>query len=363
MVLLLLIVCTVILGAAIYVRKSIIYVPANHCVVVTRGSESRVLRGAGYHRVNLLRDHIASFRWTFNYDDVAKTMEMHEGTNIRLTQFVMNLKSFKIVHRSQIEVEVDPNILLRVVDPIKAVSSVDNTLRLIEIEIVPILSNIISRIPIEEMATASQQIAADVKKDPQFNARLQEVGMVCDAFTIESVKFEETYFQAMRDAKLRESETHRLTAEITERALVEKQRHVSELASLKSQQEQEAARVAHQRQMEFARIEYENTQQQKAEEHRIALRRAELEREKINVEFAQVAASAAAAKSQQEIDKMAAEAAIRTDNFIKLIQAGFTPDDIVRMETAKDVAGAMFNSSKIYLPTNTATNMWLHETK
>lgn len=197
MVLLLLIVCAVILGAAIYVRKSIIYVPANNCVVVARKNKTRVLRGPSYHIINPIVDEVVSYNWTYNRHVNDHPTDVIKGVNVRTNSFTVRMQSSRFTHPERGTLTVYHSLLLRVEDPVVAVTRNDDALQFIESGLDPILQRIISGIPADQLSASLTAIDANIKKDREFSELLENVGMVCEKFWLESIDFEESTSQVV----------------------------------------------------------------------------------------------------------------------------------------------------------------------
>lgn len=335
----------IVIALAAYLKHARKWVPHNHWMVVARGPETRVLE-SGWHVVDLLRDEILEFNWTYNY--TAQNHQSIRGTVISKAPFQVDFASFGVITREGVKVDVDPNLVLRVTDPVKALTCVRDPLHLLEVEIQPIVRIIVSKISVDELYGATQEIAANIATSSR--DLFATNGLECISLTIEDIILPETYNSLRQQAKLIESQTAIQVASANEKNIAAEAEHDRQLKERQREREDELARVAH-----------ENKMQMEREQHQLMFRKAEIERSELDVREAEIRSRAAAVSVSHEEEKRTRELEQTASYYTKLIQAGFSSSDIVALETRGDLSRALFNSSKIYLPSSAATAMWLKE--
>lgn len=193
------------IGILCFFFHAVLYVPLNNCVVVARKNKTRVLHGSRYHIINPIVDEVVSYNWTYNRHVNDHPTDVIRGVNVRTNSFTVRMQSSRFTHPERGTLTVYHSLLLRVEDPVVAVTRNDDALQFIESGLDPILQRIISGIPADQLSASLTTIDATIRNDLEFSQLLQTVGMVCEKFWLESIDFEESHSQVAHAPELKTS--------------------------------------------------------------------------------------------------------------------------------------------------------------
>ncbi|MDP2437311.1 MAG: SPFH domain-containing protein [archaeon] len=357
-------------GLVKFFKSFFIYVPSGQCAVVSRrGDFSQI--GEGIHFIRFPFEQLRWYTWTYREEDDAGRISRVVSSDFRipLGNMQMDPPANDSTTATGLTVSVNGTLHYQIIDPILAVTKTSNLLGFLDTCVAAATTATLVQYDHDKIKSHHDEIAFRICS--AITKNLEGYGVVCSKFIIQSIRMNRTIQEAMekqitfeRDVALQRAQreqnfnleqqqaqfTHEREIEAEQRRLLQaKTKAESELENLRMDNEKEMARIKLENDQRIQQQEF--SKRLELDAVAIAARRQEIEsisqlaRAEANLKIAELEKQQLLLSQEASLNPERQRYDMRSQFYIALCNAGFTPADVIQLENGVETAQAFANSA------------------